>query len=323
MNKTRALLVLGAAMMAAIGMVTWSLTTTDGARAAPGPCVTSQAHVSTPEEALFNGINGWRAGALGAPPMTLSGPVNEAAQIFAEAMIAGSTSGHLDSYGRTWVQRLIDCGYSPYWSNGSGEALAGFGSSNPSVGSTPGEALASMTNTTPGHQNGVQAPVAWACGGVGYATNPNPAPGQLRHAWVVVVAQYSSTACPEPGVGSGPPTSTSTATTTITTTIVPTNTPTKTPSPTPTATPTPVAEFGVTITVCGGWNLLTMPVTGEIDAVFDTALLDVAAIYLQNGETWLRWAPGVPAYARNLSHVSSGDVLWIYRPEPSCEDIEL
>jgi hypothetical protein len=51
--------------------------------------------------------------------------------------------------------------------------------------------------------------------------------------------------------------------------------------------------------------------------------LAVAAIYLQNGETWLRWAPGVPAYARNLSHVSTGDVLWVYRPEPSCADIEL
>lgn len=262
--------------------------------------------------------------------MQLSGPVNRAAQWFAEAMIAGSSSGHIDTYGRNWVQRLVDCGYSAYWANGSGEALAGFGSSNPAFGSTVGEAFAFMTSSSPGNQNGVQAPIAWRCGGVGYATNPSAGQGQLRYAWVVVVAQYSNASCPEPATASTPSSATTSPSTTSTAgTASPTKpatataTPTKTPTPTPTPTPSPVANYGVIISVCGGWNLVTIPVAGPADDMFDTARDKLGAIYLANGETWLRWAPGVPAYARNLSQVSAGDVLWIYRTEPSCADIAI
>lgn len=302
MNKTRPLVALGAAMMAA-GAIVGFAARSEPAAAQVGPCGTENDAADASEQELHGLVNQWRAQNLGAPPMELSGPVNRAAQWFANATAAGQTSGHFDTYGRTWVGRLVDCGYSSYWANGSGESLG--------VGSSAAGVLAQMANPNDGESTGIEAPVAWACLGV----------GRSGSVWVVVVAQHQGP-CPEPGPGSSPPTSTTAATGTPSTNT-PTSTPTKTPTPTPTATPTPFAEFGVTITVCGGWNLLTIPVSGDVDDVFDTAVLEVAAIYMPDGESWLRWAPAVPAYARNLSHIAAGDVLWLYRPEPSCEDIDL
>ncbi len=199
------------------------------AEAATGPCETTNAWVAPNEQELFTLVNGWRASNLGMPAMQLSGPANRAAQWFAEAMIAGTTSGHNDEYGRSWAQRLADCGFGPNY--GSGEALAGFGSSDPGFGDTPAEALASMTSN-PSHQNAVNAPVVWECVGVGFASNPNPGFGDWRYAWVVVAVNMYSP-CPEPGGGTPPESPTATNTPTAT----PTKTPTKTPSPTPTPTP--------------------------------------------------------------------------------------
>lgn len=217
----RRILIVGLLVVALGGcfvVIRWSAP----ADAAGQPCDTLNAGVSPQEQQLFDAVNSWRAGNLGQPPMQLSGPANRAAQWFAEAMIAGDTSGHTDQYGRQWAQRLIDCGW--VLNISSGEALAGFGSSNQAYGSTPAEALAIMTDLTPGHQNGVQAPVPWECVGVGYWTNPSPAFGEFRYAWVVVTTGYKVTGCPEPGGGPPEP---------------PTKTPTATRTPTPTATPTP------------------------------------------------------------------------------------
>jgi len=228
MRKLPLVLFLAGLVLVSVGVFVASSGQT--ASAASGPCDTANFGVGANEQQLFDQVNAWRASTMAMPAMQLSAPASKAAQWFAEAMIAGTTSGHNDQYGRTWVQRLRDCGYDSYWSGGSGEALAGFGSSDPNFGSTPEQALANMTASTPGHQNGVQAAVPWQCAGVGYWTNPNPKVGQLRYAWVVVVVQYNSTNCPQAVAGGGStpsPTSTSMATST------PTRTPTHSPTPTP------------------------------------------------------------------------------------------
>ncbi|MCL4242181.1 MAG: hypothetical protein KJ048_12610, partial [Dehalococcoidia bacterium] len=81
------------------------------ARAAAGPCGTSQGDLSGPEAELLGLLNSWRSSTLGQPAMSASAPANWAAQIHAEAIASGSASGHTDSLGRSWSARLIDCGY--------------------------------------------------------------------------------------------------------------------------------------------------------------------------------------------------------------------
>lgn len=159
--------------------------------AASGPCVTTYAAVTTAEWNFFQSINSWRMAQLDVPSMTLNHSANEAAQWFAEALAAGQAYGHEDAYGRSWADRLRDCGYDPSWAGASGEAFA--------VAPSASAAFSSMTSDTPGHSNGVQAPVDWKCAGVGVSGN----------AWVVVVAQYSFGApCPEAVTGPAAPTNT-------------------------------------------------------------------------------------------------------------------
>lgn len=189
--------------------------------AASGPCDPVSPTVSGPEAELVTLVNQWRAQTFGVPAMELSAPATWAAQWFAEEMVAGRTSGHVDRHDRTWPERLVDCGYDNVWAYGSGEALAGFGSSDPSYGSTPQQALAVMADLNDGHQNGVDVGVRWECVGVGYAENPSPLFGELRYAWVIIVAQYPVGPCPQSVTGEPP------------------ETPTPSPTPTATATPTP------------------------------------------------------------------------------------
>ncbi len=312
MNKTRLFILFGA-VMAAAGMVFVLANRSDSASAAI-PCTP---HANTAEELQFVGLlQSWRDSNIpGSLPLTRSVSINKAAWHYANYLAnTPGAAGHYAEPGYTtgfpWVTRALECGYD---TAAGGEGLAVVEASAPTSVS-PSQALSIMSA-----QQGsgiwipanVGAPVR--CVGVGKAVS---ADGR-KTAWVTLV-MASWNGCPDPDT-SGPPAPTPP---TLSTTA-PTSTPTNTPTPTATPTPTPVAEFGVTITVCAGWNLLTIPVTGSVDDVFDTAVLDIGAIYRQNGETWLRWAPGVPAYARNLSQVTAGDVVWIYRAEPSCEDIGL
>ncbi|HET7738797.1 MAG TPA: hypothetical protein VFK32_09510, partial [Tepidiformaceae bacterium] len=122
--------------------------------------------------------------------------------------------GHTDIYGRTWNQRLADCGYDPYWAQAGGESFANFQSAS--------AAFDWMVNGGgPGHSGGVEAPVGYKCAGVGYASVGS------SHMWVVVLAAYSrSGPCPDPISVTLPPT-----------VVPPTASPTATatiPPPTPT-----------------------------------------------------------------------------------------
>ncbi len=190
--------------------------------AATGPCDPQSPGVSAKEGELFALVNSWRADNFGDSSIPLAAHVNAAAQWFAEAMIEGTTSGHDDQFGRLWGDRLEDCGF-PGVSGvtfASGESLAGFGSSNPSIGSTPSEALALMT----AHEgSGLYAPWEWTCGGVGYATNPSPSTGDLRYAWVVIgIFQFS------PCSVGATPTTAPPATPTVLPTVAPTPDPNST-----------------------------------------------------------------------------------------------
>jgi len=223
-------------MVAALGAAVLGLSGGSGAGATGGPCNPLSPGVSGTEADLLARVNGWRADAFGAPPMTTSGPANAAAQWFAEAMIADATQGHYDQFGRDWGARLEDCGFPGVFGAtfGAGEALAGFGSSDPSFGATPAQALDWMVQN-PLHQNAVNAPVAWTCAGVGFATNPSPSPGDLRYAWVVLGVQVFGE-CPGPAAWSPTP-STPTAATSTPTTVPPSPTVTPTPDQTPVPAP--------------------------------------------------------------------------------------
>ena len=324
MKKTRILLLLSAAIMAVSGLVALG-----GSRLQHASAVIScPPHSNTAEEMQFLGLlQQWRdANIAGSHTLTRSISLNAAAWHYARFLAdTPGAGGHFAEPGYTgagaWAKRAIDCGYNVA---AGGEGLAVVEASSV-VTVSPSSAIAIMAS----HQgSGIWVPANVGadvkCVGAAKATS---ADGR-KVAWVTLL-MATWTSCPDPATSTiaGPPsvTATSTSTNTTTPTKTPTNTPTPTatPTPTPTATPTPVANYGFTINVCGGWNLVTIPTSGATDDMFDTARDKLGAVYLANGETWLRWAPGVPAYARNLSQVSAGDVLWIYRTEPSCADVSM
>ena len=211
----------------------WLVSRTEPAQAA-GPCGTTHDAVDAEEQQFLTLLQAWRStNGVSNEPVQLSGALNRAAAWFAEWQVTnGANGGHNDGFGRTWVQRAIDCGYTgttsggtPY-AYGSGEGIyAVSGSSAPNVG--PAAALQGMASHGGSgiYMSGTGSLPA-KCYGVAVRRNGNSV------AWVVVIAQYpNALACPA-GAGGGATASPSTTTTT-------TPTPTATPSPTPTATPSP------------------------------------------------------------------------------------
>lgn len=281
-----------------------------------GPCSTAAAGVSPEESALLTGVNAWRGSTLGQPPMANSVTANFAAQIHAEALIAGTANGHTDSFGRSWADRLRDCGYpAGYVTMGSGEAVEVFTNAS---GASASAAVAAMTSMQPGHQSGAQAPVPWECSGVGYASNPN---GNIKHAWVVIVSSAaSSTACPQSAPAGGGPTTTSTATTASPTTATATATRTPTMTPVPSPTPTPRAD-GASVTLYAGWNLVTLP-PGPVADVLHRAGGCYRSVYQLQGDRWFRYSPEVPPWANNLQTLNGG-AYWIEGTAENCGLIRL
>lgn len=289
---------------------------------AAGPCSPATAGVSAEENQFLGLLQQWRnANISGSVPLQLSGPLNRAAAWYAEYQVAnGLQGGHTDNLGRNWAQRALDCGYDQFWSQGSGEGIyARAGSSSQNIG--PTEAMSGITY--PGSGVYITTPPTYSspakCVGVAVARNAN----STAVAWVVVIAQYpGGQSCPEAGgsIDPGNPTSTrsttsttSTTTTTSTVSSTPTKTatptPTSTPTPSPTPSPTPNANYGGTLSIATGWNLVTLP-AGPLDDILDTARGCFNAIYQQQGDHWLRYSPLVPAWANNLTS-SNGSGFWI------------
>lgn len=316
MKRRRLLASLSALAVAVLGLAVIS-----GARSVHVEAAISCApHANTSEELDFVvQLQSWRdANIDGSFPLTRSVSLNAAAWHYARFLAdTPGAAGHWAEPGYTsgypWAQRSIDCGYDV---PAGAEGLAVVESSRV-IDVSSSQAVAIMASE-PGGGIHVPANVGADVKCVG-AAKAISADG-TKVAWVtLLMATWTECADPDYGGGGGGTGGGGEATPTSTSTT--TATPTHTPTPSPTPTPTPVANYGASIQICPGWNLVTLPVSGPIDDIFDTAESNISAIYRSNGEAWQRWSPDVPAYARNLSQAFAGDVMWIYGTDAECEQL--
>jgi len=295
--------------LALIASGTWMLD--EPAARAAGTCNGSSASLTGEEASLVSQIARWRASNFpSAMPVESSATLDAAASHYAEFLAANfGAHGHYTepSYSFSsypWVPRAIDCGWPAQWGAG-GEGLAvAVGSSMPSVSAS--QALAIMVDTHGGtHLGGLWHPANNAhCVGVGYASNQ----ANNKVAWVALLFQYSpSSPCPQAStVGTG---ETATATTTTTTTVSPVPSQTPTSTPTQALPPAPLANYGMTLEIHIGWNLVTLP-PGPIADILDTAQGCIASVFKPSNGGWERYAPFLPAYVQNLV-MSEGQAFWI------------
>ena len=286
--------------------------------AAPGPCNVSGASLDSEEMDFLAKLQQWRATNLGNPaPLETSGALNAAAAWFAQWQVDnGGPGGHSDSFGRNWALRAADCGYDPYFSNGSGEGIYAVASSG-ALAIGPAQAIAGITYPSSGVRI-VSPSASWPAKCVGVAVKRNAA-GTIV-AWVAVIAQFTA-GSPCPGGSGGtepPPSSTSPSpSSTATKTQTPTSTPTKTPTPSPTPSPTPAPRTdGAAIKLSSGWNLVVIP-SGKLNDVLYRAKGCYRSVYQQQGEAWLRFSPEAPPYANNLV-TSNGGVFWVEGTAEDC-----
>ena len=164
----------------------------EGASAATGPCGTSHDAMDSEEYLLLPLIEQWRAANLPyATPLEVSGALSAAAAWQAEYLATHTTGGgHGDNYGRTWVERAIDCGYDgatsggiPY-AYGSGEAVYALAGSFPlDIG--PTEALDGLVYPGSGlHITTPSSSLPAKCVGIAVYRTPD----STSVAWVVVIA---------------------------------------------------------------------------------------------------------------------------------------
>ena len=269
------------------------------ASAVSGTCGTSHDGLDS-EEATFLGlVQGWRDQNLAnSTDLEVSGALNAAAAWFAQWQVeSGAPGGHNDNLGRNWVQRAADCGYPTTYAPGSGEATYAVASSGQlSIGAAEGAAGV----VYPGSGVYADTPfttIPFKCAGAAVYRN---AAGTVV-AWVFVVAQFpAAQACPG-STGS-----------------VPSVTPTATASPTPTVSPTPLPRGdGASVTVYEGWNLAVLP-SGDVATLLARAAGCYRSVYqLQPSGEWLRYSPGVPAYANNLGG-QAGGTYWIEGTAANC-----
>jgi hypothetical protein len=279
-------------------------------------------HTNTEEELQFNGLlQSWRdANIEGSYSLTVSSSLNAAA--YGYAVYLANTPGAAGHYadggaqGPAWADRAIQCGY-PSGIAAGGEGLAVVESSGP-VSVSPQQALNVMTSEQGGGvwvPSDVGAPVK--CVGTGKAVS---ADGR-KVAWVTLLFATFST-CPQ-AVSATPASSPPGAT--------PSPSPSKSPSPSPSASaskspspspsPSPGTHNWPVVFAANGWSLWTLP-PGDIEQILGPAAGCFVAVYQQDGDGWLRYAPGVPDYANNL-HYSDGGPFWILGSDRICGLITL
>lgn len=279
------------------------------------PCV---AHTPSPDDlALLSLVQDWRsqnvAGAAGTNLATTPS-LNAAAKGYAQYLADYGGSGHFADGSAPWT-RAQQCGFA---TNSSGQAAGGEAYGR---GSTPSDALSHMVQVVAfeGAGAGLMTSATKGgypvhCTGVAHATT---ADGSKTH-WVVLLFARDG-ACPGAATA---PTATNTATigvpTSTATTGIPAATATKTATPTATATPTlnptptaplSLANYGITLTLSPGWNLITLP-EGPLADILDVAKECYAAVYRLDGAGWARFAPDAPAYVNSMSW-SSRDAFWL------------
>ncbi len=278
------------------------------------PCVQ---HTNTSEELQFLGLlQSWRNSSPSlAGQLSRSSSVNSAAYGFATYL-----AGHPDTQGHwgdgspqndpaPWMTRSIACGYPNGYGGGEGLAVV---EASVQVSVSPQLALDTMTAEG---GSGLYIPAVYhaRCVGVGKAVS---ADGK-KVAWVAVIMQGPAGGdCPQQD-NSGP---SDPSPNTPTKTNTPTATPTKTSTPSPTA--TPQARFGVQLQIAPeGWSLVTLP-AGNIAQVLARAYGCYVVVYELRGDTWRRYSPDVPSYARNLTD-SDGGAFWILGTAKVCGTISL
>ncbi|GIW12883.1 MAG: hypothetical protein KatS3mg062_0322 [Tepidiforma sp.] len=281
---------------------------------AAGPCGTPHDALDPDEQQFIQLIQGWRNQHLSySTPLQVSGPLNAAAAWFAQWQVEnGAPGGHTDGFGRTWVQRALDCGYSgttsggtPY-AYGSGEGIRAYASSQ-TLNISAAQAASDITYPGSGvYAETSSSSLPFKCVGAGRASSGDG----KRVAWVVIIAQYPA-GSPCPGASASAPTPSATSTPTAT----PTRTPTSTPTPTPSPTPLPRGD-GASITLWAGWNLV-MPPAGPVEGVLARAAGCYEAVYQFDGSRWLRYIPGGPSYVNSL-HVLSGGPAWVKGTAANC-----
>jgi hypothetical protein len=225
-------------------------------------------------------------------------------------------SGHQDSLGRGFQQRIQDCGFDITY--GVGEAITPFAAGSPS------EAIA--------YWQDYQGDPLFGSGGLweglGVARYPGSGGGWF---WVVTVSNHwydnpfqnptptappataTSTPTPTPSA-TATPEATDTTTPTATATSAPTDTATSTPSATPSATSTPPPTASATAPPVGigqGWQRRSDLPAGPLPAVLDEiGGCQIAAIY-GHDVTWQRWLRDAPPWAVSLDALESGVAYWI------------
>ena len=280
---------------------------------AAGNCNGSSAALTGEEHSLVTQIASWRAANFpSAMPVESSATLDAAAAHYAEYLAANiQAQGHYaepaySSSSYPWVPRAIDCGWPSAWGAG-GEGLAVVTASFlPSVSAS--QALAIMVDTSGGtHYGGLWHPSNNArCVGVGHASSPS----NNKVAWVALLFQYSSSAaCPQATTVVPGTTTTPLPTASATSTSTPTPTATLTASPTPATITVPKANYGMSVLILKGWNLVTLP-RGPIQDILDTAADCYTSVYTAFGDSWRRYSPQLPAYAQNLV-MSEGQAFWI------------
>lgn len=206
------------------------------AKAVSGPCNPTTAAVTAEEQEFLGLLQSWRdANIANSGPLTLSGPLNAAAAMFAEYQVsAGAPGGHYDNLGRYFNDRARDCGYPAPYYNGIGEGIYGVASSG-GISVPPSAAIQGITYAGSGvYITAVSPPVK--CVGVAVARN---ASGSTT-VWVTLIAQFpASQGCPDAATTTQS-TATASPSASATATGTRTATPTATATATPTATPTPI-----------------------------------------------------------------------------------
>ncbi len=279
-----------------------------GAHAA-GPCGTPHDALDAEETLFLSLVQAWRDQNLQtSTPLQASGALNAAAAWFAQWQVDnGAPGGHVDSLGRTWVQRALDCGYTGTLSNGtpyamgSGEGIRAYAASQP-ITIPAAQAAAEMAYPGSGlYAQTASSSLPFKCVGAARAAS---ADGR-RVAWVVIIAQYPASApCPGSSTVTSP---------TATATATPTSPPPRTPSPTPT--PTPRAD-GAQVAIWAGWNLVQPP-AGPVVDVLARAQGCYRSVYAWDGQRWLRFIPGGPAYVNTLA-AFDGRPVWIEGTAANC-----
>src|SRR5438067_12583687 len=120
----------------------WSLLATTPTQAA-GDCTVAASELATDgeEQAMLNGINGYRQ-QNGLPPLVVSPTLTRAAAWMSHDLAAGRYFSHTDSLGRSSGTRMVDCGYT---------TLASWWAENLAAGHADAASTLNQWKTSPGH----------------------------------------------------------------------------------------------------------------------------------------------------------------------------